>query len=57
MKAMTMKNIIAGFRTSGVYPLNCSKLIELDIVTSGEPMLFNPMLSPCKKAHEVPVKF
>ena len=44
MRSMTIKNIIAGFRVTGVYPLDRSKLMGKDEDVS-KIIPFNPMIS------------
>lgn len=50
LQAMSMKNIIAGFRVTGIFPVDCSKLIHIDNpvcswLQSVDPA-YVPMLSP-----------
>ena len=47
MKSMTIKNILAGFRVSGIYPLDRSKLlVDKADIKPLEEMKFNPLITP-----------
>ena len=61
MKAMTMQNIVGGFRTTGVYPFNRSVLIPVKesrriSLAERTGLRFIPLYSPsCRKRAQVPV--
>ena len=47
MKSMTIKNILAEFRVSGIYPLDRSKLlVDKADIKPLEEMKFNPLITP-----------
>ncbi len=59
MRTMTIKNISAGFRVTGIYPLDRSKLSPLDgnddaalSLSEATGLAYIPMFStPCQKGH------